>query len=39
MSNKARQNRRDRRKAKQSNWKRLGKVNPKKKGHGPSGQS
>lgn len=33
-----RENRRDRRKAKASNWKRPGKSNPKKVGHGGSGQ-
>ena len=40
MSSKSRtrQNRRDRRLAKQSNWTRPGKSNPKKVGHGGSGQ-
>lgn len=39
MSRKARkrQNRRDRRKARQTKWRRQGKTNPKKVGHGPSG--
>lgn len=39
-SRKSRQrfNRRDRRKAKQSGWKRAGKSNPKKVGHGGGGQ-
>lgn len=36
--NRKRQTRRDRRKAKASNWKRPGKSNPKKVGHGGSGQ-
>jgi hypothetical protein len=31
-------NKRDRRKAKQTNWKRPGRSNPKKVGHGGSGQ-
>lgn len=31
------QNRRDRRKAKQSGWKRPGRSNPRKKGHGGGG--
>lgn len=40
MSRKARKrfNRRDRRKAKQTKWKRPGHSNPKKIGHGGSGQ-
>ena len=33
-----RQTRRDRRKAKQSGWRRPGKSNPRKVGHGGSGQ-
>jgi hypothetical protein len=36
-SNRARQNRRDRRLAKQTNWRRPGKSNPKKVGHGGGG--
>lgn len=41
MSAKARirSNRRDRRKAKQSNWKRPGRGNPKKVAHGGSGMT
>lgn len=41
MSKKSRTryNRRDRRKAKQSNWQRPGRGNPKKVGHGGSGQT
>ena len=40
MSRKARTraNRRDRRKAKESDWQREGRANPKKVGHGGSGQ-
>lgn len=41
MSKKSRSksNRRDRRKAKQSNWKRPGRGNPRKIGHGGSGET